>query len=316
MAFISSAFTTNPLSPRNATLIGVGLMSVGVFAYSINDAMGKWLVSVYAAPQVMFIRSLFAFAALTPFLWRERRMALQTMERPVLQLLRALAAVFDVACFYVAAASLPLANVMTYYLAGPIYVTALSPFLLGERVGWRRWAAVIIGFAGVVIALDPGSPSLGLAELTAFGGSLSFTVLIVTTRKLRGASETVLIATQVTALLLAGLLVTPFVWITPSPRDFLLLGLLGVVSMAAGFCVNRALKLAPASVVAPYQYAFIVWAVIFGYAFFGDVPQPRMLIGAAIIIVAGMYIFVREQSLARSGRRLSAPAANGARTNL
>lgn len=303
MAFSGSATTAKSPSLRNASLAGIGLMSIGIFAYSLNDAMGKWLVSTYAVPQIMFIRGVFAFAVLLPFLWRGRHTMLQTIQGQGLQLLRALAVVLDVTCFYAAVAYMPLANVMTYYLATPIYVTALSPLLLGEQVGWRRWTAVVVGFAGVVIALEHAGPSLGLPELIAFGGSLSFTAVTITTRKLRGTSETRLIVAQVTAPLLAGLLVTPFVWITPSPRDFVLLGLLGIVSMAAGLCVNRALKLAPASVVVPYQYAFIVWAVVFGNVFFSDIPKPRMLIGAAIIIGAGIFIFLREHSLARSEPR-------------
>lgn len=292
--------TSRPRSLRHATLLGIGLMSLGIFAYSLNDTLGKWLVATYSVPQVMLIRGLFALAVLSPLLWRERRTLMNGIDRPLMQAVRALAVVLDVGLFYVAVVYLPLANVMTWYLAGPIYVTALSPLLLGESVGWRRWLAVIAGFAGVVIALAPTKAGLGLPELAAFGGSLAFAIVMITTRRLRGSSETVLIATQVAAPLLAGLVAAPFLWTTPSGVDFVLLGLLGIVSMVAGVCVNRALKLAPASVVVPYQYAFIVWAIVFGYLFFGDVPQPHMLVGAAIIIAAGLFIFLREQRLAEA----------------
>jgi drug/metabolite transporter (DMT)-like permease len=284
---------------RNATLAGIGLMVLGIFAYSVNDVMGKWLVSTYSVPQVLLIRSIFALAILAPFIWREGRAAFTTMPRPGLQLLRGVAVVLDVTCFYWSVAYLPLADVMTYYLAGPIYVTALSPFLLGERVGWRRWTAVIIGFVGVLIALRPSADTLSLPALAAFGGSLSFSFLMIITRKLRGTSETVLITMQVVAPLVVGLIVAPFGWLQPSHLDFVLLGLLGVVSMSAGFCVNRALKLAPASVVVPYQYTMIVWAVVFGYIFFADIPRLQTLIGATIIVAAGLFIFLREQAAAQ-----------------
>jgi len=291
-----------PVSGRNATLAGIGLMVLGIFAYSLNDVMGKWLVATYSVPQVMLIRGIFALAILAPFIRREGWKPFATMQQPGLQLLRGLTVIGDVTCFYWSVAYLPLADVMTYYLAGPIYVTALSPLLLGERVGWRRWTAVIVGFIGVLIALRPSADTLSLPALTAFCGSLSFSLLMITTRKLRGTSETVLITTQVVAPLLAGLIIAPFGWVPPSPRDFVLLGLLGVVSMSAGFCVNRALKLAPASVVVPYQYTMIVWAVIFGYVFFADIPRPETLIGATIIVGAGLFIFLREQAVARQGR--------------
>jgi drug/metabolite transporter (DMT)-like permease len=293
---VSSALS---VPARNATLAGIGLMVLGIFAYSVNDVMGKWLVSTYSVPQVLLIRSIFALAILAPFIWREGREAFMTMPRPGLQLLRGVAVILDVTCFYWSVAYLPLADVMTYYLAGPIYVTALSPFLLGERVGWRRWTAVIVGFVGVLIALRPSADTLSLPALAAFGGSLSFSLLMIITRKLRGTSETVLITIQVIAPLVLGVVVAPLGWLQPSHLDFVLLGLLGVVSMMAGFCVNRALKLAPASVVVPYQYTMIVWAVVFGYVFFADIPRLQTLIGATIIVAAGLFIFLREQAAAR-----------------
>lgn len=298
--------TTNPTrqalqsSTRGATLVGIGLMIAGIFAYSLNDVMGKWLVSTYSVAQVMLIRGLAAFALLMPFLWREGWSGIRSVQRPGLHLLRSVAVIFDVACFYWAVAYLPLATVMTYYLAGPIYVTALSALILGEKVGWRRWGAVALGFCGVVIALDPTSGLFGLPDLIAFCGSLGFAFLMITTRMLRGTSETLLVTAQIVAPMLVGLVLAPFAWVSPTGIDLGLLGLLGIVSMAASLCVNRALKLAPASVVVPYQYTFIVWAVVFGYVFFNDMPSVHMLVGAAIIIGAGLFIFLREQTLART----------------
>src|SRR5262245_14847227 len=129
MAPTDAALPASSPSPHRAAILGIGLMSAGIFAYSLNDAMGKWLVSVYSVPQVMLIRGAFAFAVLFPFIWRERAFLREPVERPALQALRAIVVVLDVAFFYAAVAYLPLANVVTYYLAAPIYVTALSPFL-------------------------------------------------------------------------------------------------------------------------------------------------------------------------------------------
>src|SRR5260370_42640945 len=197
--------------------------------------------------------------------------------------------------FFWAVSYLPLADAVTFYLAGPIYVTALSVVLLGEKVGWRRWSAVMVGFAGVVLALRPSAASFTLPALIALGGSIFFAVLMVTTRMLRHTADMVLISGQVSATLLFGAAFAPFGWVTPSLRDCLLLSLCGVISIAALACVNRSLKLAPASVVVPYQYTMIIWAVGLGYVVFGDVPDLFTLAGAAIIIAAGLYIFWREQ---------------------
>jgi drug/metabolite transporter (DMT)-like permease len=188
-----------------------------------------------------------------------------------------------------------LADVMTFYLAGPIYVTAMSPLLLGERIGWRRWAAVAVGFVGVIVALNPTAASLTPAALVAIAGSLAFASSMICTRLVRGTQDIVLITWQTAGALIFGAVAAPAAWVALTWRDSALLILLGVVATFAHFCINRALKLAPASVVVPYQYTTIVWAVLLGYIFFGDVPSWHMLAGAATIIAAGIYIFFREQ---------------------
>jgi len=205
----------------------------------------------------------------------------------------------EVGMFFWAVSYLPLADTVTFYLAGPIYVTALSVILLGEKVCWRRWTAVLAGFVGVVLALRPSAASFTLPALIALGGSFFFSVLMITTRMLRKTTDTVLISGQIAATLLLGAAFAPFGWVLPSFRDFALLCLFGVLSIVALACVNRSLKLARASVVVPYQYTMMIWAIILGYLVFGDVPDLFTLAGAAIIIAAGLYIFWREQIQAR-----------------
>jgi drug/metabolite transporter (DMT)-like permease len=212
-----------------------------------------------------------------------------------LQIVRVLLSTLEVAMFFWAVSYLPLADTVTFYLAGPIYVTALSVILLGEKVGWRRWTAVIVGFAGVLLALRPSVASFTLPALIALIGSLFFACLMIATRLLRETSNTVLVAGQIGGTLLFGAVIAPFAWITPSPLDLALLALFGVLSIMALACVNLSLKLAAASVVVPYQYTIIVWAIVLGYVVFGDVPDAFTLTGAAIIIMAGLYIFWREQ---------------------
>lgn len=282
-----------------AALAGIGLMLAGIFMFAVNDAMGKWLVATYTVGQVLLIRSLAALALLLPFIWRDRATFART-PRWGIQALRALFATVEVACFYWAVTYLPLADVMTYYLAGPIFVTAIAGTLLREPVGWRRWTAVVVGFCGVVVALRPGTAALSWPSLIALIGSFTFSLSMISTRFLRGTSDTVLVTTQTAAALAFGVVAAPIGWVTPSPRDFGLLCLLGIVAMTSHVCVNRSLILAPASVVVPYQYTTIIWAVVFGYLVFGDVPDAWMLTGAAIIVGAGLFIFLRERTLARS----------------
>ena len=287
-------------------LAGIGLMAGGIFLFAVNDALGKWLVATYSVGQLLLIRSVAALSLLAPFIRHDAK-SFAAAPRRGIQALRALFATVEVACFYGAVAYLPLADVMTYYLAGPIFVTAIAGAVLGETIGWRRWAAVIVGFAGVMVCLRPGTATLTWPALIALAGSFTFSLSMIATRYLRGTSDTVLVTTQTVGALAFGAVAAPFAWIAPSAGDAALLALLGVVAMIAHVCVNRSLKLAPASIVVPYQYTTIIWAVLFGYVVFGDVPDAWMLAGAAIIIGAGLFIFLREQQLARREPAFSEP---------
>lgn len=286
----------------NSSLAGIGLMVFGLFMFAANDVMGKWLVTHYSVGQVLLIRSIAALVILSPFIFRAGIKSFLHMPRPGIQLGRAVCATAEVALFYWATIYMPLAEVMTFYLAGPIYVTAMSALFLGERVGWRRWVAVMVGFCGVLIALGPSIINLSWGSLIALVGSLGFSGLMVMTRLSRGTSDVHLVSVQLLGGLIFGLVAAPLSWVQPSNQHLLMMALLGIISMVAYICVNRALKLAPASVVVPYQYTIIVWAILFGYIFFSELPSITTLIGAAIIVAAGIFIFLREQAAARSQR--------------
>ena len=171
----------------------------------------------------------------------------------------------EVAAFFLATVYLPLADVITYYLACPIFVTALSAIVLRERVGWRRWSAVLIGFCGVLIALQPSAQTVSWPAMIALGGSLSFAILMLITRSLRATPDIVLASSQFAGTFMFGAVLAPFGWVTPTPGSLGLFVAAGCISVGALFCVNRSLKLAPACVVVPYQYSMIIWAVMFGY---------------------------------------------------
>jgi drug/metabolite transporter (DMT)-like permease len=270
-------------------------MMAGIAIFAVNDALGKWLLLNYSVGELLLIRSAAALFILIPFLRNAGVAAFVAAPRPLLQVARIVLSALEVAMFFWAVSYLPLADASTFYLAGPIYVTALSVVLLDEAVGWRRGAAVAVGFIGVVLALRPSAASFTLPALIALGGSILFAILMITTRMLRDTAVMVLISGQIGATLMFGAVLAPFGWVTPSPVDFLLLSLFGVLSVIALACANRSLKLAPASVVVPYQYTTIIWAIALGYAVFGDAPDLFMLAGAAIIIAAGLYIFWMEQ---------------------
>ena len=180
---------------RSARLAGIGLMLLAVFMFSFGDAIGKFVVATYSVGQLLCLRACAALLLLSPLIWRHRA-AFASMERPCLQLLRVLLSTLEVAAFFLATVYLPLADVITYYLACPIFVTALSAIVLREPVGWRRWSAIMIGFCGVLIALHPSSQTISWPAMIALGGSLCFSVLMLITRQLRATPDIVMAASQ------------------------------------------------------------------------------------------------------------------------
>ncbi|HCV73611.1 MAG TPA: EamA family transporter, partial [Agrobacterium sp.] len=178
----------------------------------------------------------------------------------------------------------------------------------------RRWTAIAIGFVGVLIALQPSSASLTSAALFSILGSAAFAFMMLSGRQLRNTPDTVLAFWQIIGAGLAGLVavfVTPSGWLpVQSGFDLAFLGLLGVVAMAAHVLVNRALKLADAATVAPLQYTLLLWAVVFGWLFFGDVPQTSIVVGAGLIVLSGLYIFFRENTLKRGREKVDILAAD------
>lgn len=284
------------LSPAR---LGVLFMLLAMFLFSVNDAMGKWLVSTYSVGQMLLLRSFAALIVLLPFLMRSGLRPILSVDRPGLQFARVVFSTIEIFCFYWAVYYLPLADVITYWLAAPIYVAALSPFLLKEKVGPIRWAAIAFGFIGVLIALTPSGQVNPLAILVAVIGTLAFALMVITGRTLRGTRDTTLVLFQILGALIAGLVLSPVGWVTPTAPDFLLLSTLGIVAMLAHICVNRALKLADAATVAPLQYTMLPWGIILGYLFFDDLPRPVTLIGAAIIITSSFVIYLRENRAKR-----------------
>ena len=299
---------------RSGALLGIGLMLLGMFMFSVNDVMGKWLVATYSVGQVLLLRSIAALAVLLPIM-RRQKVRLALPPRPGLHALRIAFSTLEVAAFYWAVTYLALADVMTYYLAGPIYVAAFAVFWLGEKLDRPRILAIAVGFLGVVVALRPSAATLSLPALIALAGSVFYSLLLITTRTLRETDDATLVLGQILGALIFGIIAAPFHWVTPGPVDLVGLLLLGIVSMAAHVCVNRSLKIAPASVVAPYQYTLIVWAIVLGYLAFGDVVGFWTLVGAAIICMAGLALLLLEREAARRGREakdIEAPVPPGA----
>src|SRR3981081_1446755 len=215
---------------RSTRLAGIGLMLLSIFMFSFGDALGKFMVATYSVGQLLWLRACAALMVLLSMIWRHRA-AFTRLERPRLQLLRVTLSTLEVAAFFLATVYLPLADVVTYYLACPVFVTALSAIVLRERVGWRRWSAILIGFCGVLIALRPSAQTVSWPAMIALAGSMAFAVLMLITRSLRATPDIVLASTQFIGTFAFGAVLAPFGWVTPSVGSLGLFATAGFISV-------------------------------------------------------------------------------------
>src|SRR5258708_4367317 len=286
--------------PRSGTAgLGIVLYLAGVGFFALNDALGKWLVADYGVGQLMLLRSIGAGVVLAPMILSLRVKVIDP-RRPWLQGLRVLCAAVDTFAFYYATRSMPLADVMTFYMATPLITTALSALLLGEKVERFRWIAVLIGFVGVLIALRPSPQMFSWGAPVALFGATTFALSQTLTRELRGIHWLPLVFWQFVGGGLIGAATVPWVWTTPGLFDLGLMFLVGVVAMACFICIVRALALAPASVLAPLHYSPILSAPIMGCLVCRDAATLPIIVGNAVVIGSALYVAARGKMVGQA----------------
>ncbi len=283
------------LFPAAARARGVVFYLIAIFLFALNDAMGKWLVASYTVGQLLALRAVGAALLLAPMVWRWK-VDLTDRRHLGLQALRILLMAGDTYCFFYATRTMPLADVMTFYMAAPLIITALSALALGEDVEPIRWAAVVLGFVGVLVALRPSAEIFATSSPLALLGAVMYGLGQTITRALRGVHWLHLIVWQFAGAGLIGAATLPFAFVTPSPADLALLFLLGVVAMVCFVFMTKALALTPASVLAPFQYTAILWATALGWLIWRDTPTPPILLGNALIIASGLIVLRAERA--------------------
>ena len=264
------------------------------FIFGLSNVLVKWSTTTYPVGEAMFIRSITALALIAPFV-RASDLLNAARAHFRIHLLRMVLTALELACYYWAIGYLQLADVSAFYLSSPIMLTVLSAVVLRETVDRARWIAIVIGFGGVLLALRPSQHALAWPAFIALLGSAMYAVLLTMTRWLRRTPNVVLVVLQLVAVLIGGAVTMPFAWVTPTWPALFALAVIGIISILGSILLNRALQLAPASVIAPFQYAGIIWAILLGYAAFDDVPDLALVAGSAIIIGAGLFILWRER---------------------
>ncbi|MDD9878408.1 MAG: DMT family transporter [Magnetovibrio sp.] len=292
-------FPKEPAGRRDNPALGILMMVAAIGFLSSMNLFIKLIGPDYHPMQVTFLRNLVAAAVILPFILRIGGAAVLKTRRPWMHGARALGGILGNACYFYAFARLPLADVMVISQAVPLFATALAVVFLNERVGWRRWTAIVVGFGGVAVAIDP-TGAVSTASLVTVVATVFWASTILLMRSL-GATEspyTVVFYYMAAGTVMAGLFM-PWVWATPPLEVLGFFVAAGVLGALGQYFMTHALKVAEASVVSPFNYTAIVWGLLFDLAVWSIWPSWPTVIGAIIISAAGLYLFRREAGLKR-----------------
>ncbi|KZD12511.1 DMT family transporter [Oceanibaculum pacificum] len=282
--------------PETDNAKGILLLMLAVGCFSCMDATAKFLLRDHAMPQVLWARYSFHLLAMLLVLGPGRSLKLMRTSRPALQSLRGLLLLGSTGFFFLGIQHIPLAAATSINFLAPLLVVALSAPMLGEKVGPRRWAAVVIGFAGVLVILRPGLGAMHPAAFYILGVALMFAFFSLITRILGRTEDPtgMLLYTAVIGAALASL-AAPFYWTEVSLRGWLLFALIGGLGCIGHLVLIKAYLLAEASALAPFSYSQLIWALLLGFILFGDLPDALTVVGAGIVTLSGLYVWHRER---------------------
>ena len=261
----------------------------------IMDGFAKYLSSDLPVLQITWARYFFTVAFTLPIMFFFFKKNLVWTSQPKLQFLRGLILLIANICFFYSISVISLAKALTLAFIAPLIVTAFSPFFLGEKVGYRRWLAVIIGFLGTLVVIRPGFVEINLASIAALITGIMYGFYLIITRKLSSSDNPLLtlLLTGVVGVIIISLIM-PIVWVQPSFTQWSLMASVGIFACIGHFFLILSLKYADASKLAPFSYFEIITNIIIGFYFFGDFPDKWTFLGLTIIVSAGIYIFRRE----------------------
>ena len=288
---------------RNFPARAIAYMLTASFLIIVLDTAVKWLAKGYSPLQIGFVRYVMGLGIAAGIATRAGGIGTLRTRRIGGHLLRSALNLTTMLSFYYALRLLPLADSIAINFAAPLFVTALSGPMLGEHVGIRRWSAVAFGFAGVLLAVQPSPSGISLGAALALLSGLCWALTIVTSRQISGteSSHAILFYYSLAVVIVLGVTM-PSLWIEPSFHDWLWFIVVGISGSFGQFCYNQAFRYGEASLVAPLDYLSIVWATLFGFVIFGDIPSWLVMGGAACIIVSSIYIAHRE-AVAAARRR-------------
>lgn len=282
---------------RNNTKLGITLIISAMFVFATQDAITKTLAQDYAVAQILFVR--FGFYVLFALAYSVRKKPLRDCIKsnaPVLQILRSLLILAEIGLFIFTIRYLSLAELHSLLATFPLMVTMIAAMFLGEKVGIRRWSAVLVGFIGVLVILRPGTEALKPIAMLGLLTSLMFAGYNVMTRLVARYDDG---ETSMVYMAVVGFVVTavigPFYWTTPDLIGWVMLVSLSFTASAGHLLLIKALEAAPASTLQPFNYTMLVFAVFYGWLIFDNLPDLWTLVGAGIVVSSGLYVIYREQ---------------------
>jgi drug/metabolite transporter (DMT)-like permease len=274
--------------------LGFLYMFLSVCTFSVMDLLVKWS-SDYPTGEVLFFRGFFGLLPTYFLIPKNKLKTFYTTDRSKEHLFRCLMGLMALIAIVIALRELPLAVVVSLSYAAPLFITVLSIFLLGEKVGVFRWLAVLIGFVGVIIIAEPGFKGMNYFYFLPLIFCIGMAFVTITIRKLSTTEPIWLISIFFTITIsIAGLATIPMGWIMPNFQDFILLALIGATGGSANLFLTQSYKLSEVSLVAPLKYLALVFAIIFGYLIWNEIPTIKTLIGASLVVLASLIIFRRE----------------------
>lgn len=295
---------------------GLGILTIliGMVAISIQDALIKNISGVYPLHEIVLIRSVGALPFMLALVHMERGWNRLLTSRTPLLIVRAMFVVMANSFYFVAFAEIPLAEANAIFFVAPMFITILSIPILGEKVGWYRWGAVAVGFAGVVVILRPGSDVFQWIAIGPILGALSYAIMQMMTRKL-GVSEPasvlgisihltfIFVCTAMFLIAGDGRFEDPAndslrflfrAWIWPPVEDYPILACIGVLSAIIAYSLAQAYRIAEAGLIAPFEYTAVLLAVMWGFIFFDEIPDATAWTGIVLIVGSGLFTLYRE----------------------
>jgi len=277
--------------------LGFFYMFISVCAFSLMDVIVKWS-DTYPVGQVLFFRG---FCGIIPILFlipRDRYLDFYKTNRSSLHFKRCFAGLIAIVSIFVALRNLPLATVVSISFAAPIFTTIFSIFLLSEKVGFYRWLAVLVGFIGIIVISEPGLSDLNFYYIYPIIFCLGLSYVAIAIKQLSSTEPVWLISFFFSLSILILSFFTFYQnWIMPSFKDLFLLSMVGILGGLANLWLTQSYKFSEVSLVTPLKYLALVFAILFGYFIWNEVPTTKTLAGASLVIISSFIIFKREMTL-------------------